>query len=65
MEKNSNESLLNKINYDISAIDNVLVVVSSMTDSNMLQYLGILGQNTNIFSPIFFKYWVIVHQNQL
>ncbi|KAK3594432.1 hypothetical protein CHS0354_000254 [Potamilus streckersoni] len=41
------ESLFNKINCDRSAIDDMLGAASGVTDSNMIQYLGIIEQRTN------------------
>lgn len=41
------ESLFNKINCDRSAIDDMLGAATGVTDSNMIQYLGIIEQKTN------------------
>ena len=41
------ESLFNKINCDRSAIDDMLGAATGVTDSNMIQYLGIIEQRTN------------------
>ena len=41
------ESLFNKINCDRSAIDEMLGAAKGVTDSNMIQYLGIIEQRTN------------------
>ena len=41
------ESLFNKINCDRSAIDDMLGATAGVTESNMLQYLGIIEQRTN------------------
>ncbi|XP_078335356.1 coiled-coil domain-containing protein 63-like isoform X2 [Crassostrea virginica] len=41
------DSLFNKINCDRSAIDDMLGAQSGVTDSNMIQYLGIIEQRTN------------------
>lgn len=41
------ESLFNKINCDQTAISDLLGSSSGITDSNMLQYLGIIEQRTN------------------
>ncbi|XP_063410903.1 outer dynein arm-docking complex subunit 1-like [Mytilus trossulus] len=41
------DSLFNKINCDRSAIDDMLGAASGVTDSNMIQYLGIIEQRTN------------------
>ncbi|XP_060071331.1 coiled-coil domain-containing protein 63-like [Ylistrum balloti] len=40
-------SLFSKINCDKSAIDDMLGAASGVTDSNMIQYLGIIEQRTN------------------
>lgn len=39
--------MFNKINCDRSAIDDMLGAQSGVTDSNMIQYLGIIEQRTN------------------
>ncbi|KAK3087593.1 hypothetical protein FSP39_007948 [Pinctada imbricata] len=41
------DSLFNKINCDRSAIDDMLGASHGVTDSNMIQYLGIIEQRTN------------------
>ncbi|XP_050412096.1 coiled-coil domain-containing protein 63 [Patella vulgata] len=41
------DSLFSKINCDRSAIDEMLGAATGVTDSNMLQYLGIIEQRTN------------------
>lgn len=41
------DSLFNKINCDRSAIDDMLGAATGVSDSNMLQYLGIIEQRTN------------------
>jgi len=41
------DSLFNKINCDRSAIDDMLGAAAGVSDSNMLQYLGIIEQRTN------------------
>lgn len=41
------ESLFNKINCDRSAIDDMLGASRNITDTNMIQYLGIIEQRTN------------------
>ncbi|ESO88792.1 hypothetical protein LOTGIDRAFT_218971 [Lottia gigantea] len=41
------DSLFSKINCDRSAIDEMLGAATGVTDSNMIQYLGIIEQRTN------------------
>ncbi|CAG5135520.1 unnamed protein product [Candidula unifasciata] len=45
--KSGIESVFNKTNCDRSAIDNMLGASSGITDTNMIQYLGIIEQRTN------------------
>ncbi|XP_048249157.1 coiled-coil domain-containing protein 63-like [Haliotis cracherodii] len=41
------DSLFNKINCERSAIDDMLGAATGVTESNMIQYLGIIEQRTN------------------
>lgn len=41
------DSLFGKINCDRSAIDDMLGAAHGVTDTNMIQYLGIIEQRTN------------------
>ncbi|BFZ23745.1 hypothetical protein BsWGS_26784 [Bradybaena similaris] len=45
--KSGIESMFNKINCDRSAIDDMLGASRNITDTNMIQYLGIIEQRTN------------------
>ena len=42
------ESLFNKINCDRSTIDDMLADQQGVSDQNMLQYLGIVEERTNL-----------------
>uniref|UniRef100_A0A0B7B968 ODAD1 central coiled coil region domain-containing protein n=1 Tax=Arion vulgaris TaxID=1028688 RepID=A0A0B7B968_9EUPU len=45
--KSSIDSLFNKINCNRSVIDSMLGAATTVTDTNMIQYLGIIEQKTN------------------
>jgi len=45
--KEGTDSLFNKINCDRTMIDDMLGATSGVTESNMMQYLGIIEQRTN------------------